>query len=45
MNLTTDPVYSLGRHEMFECWNGSSRDDVLVGLISFIALFWSLMRA
>jgi len=44
MNLPTDKVYSLGRHEMFKCWKGSSRDAVLVGLISFIALFWSLMR-
>jgi len=29
---------------MFKFWKGSSRDAVLVGFISFIALFWSLMQ-
>jgi len=29
---------------MFKCWKDSSRDAMLVGLISFIAVFWSLLR-
>ena len=44
INLSTEKLYSLGRHKMFKCWNYSSRDAVLVGVISFIASFWSLMR-
>jgi len=44
MNLPTDMVYSLETHKMFKCWKGSPRDAVLVGRISFIALFWSLMK-
>jgi len=41
MNLPTDKVYSLGRHNVFNCWKVSSRDAIIVGLIGFIALFWS----
>jgi len=29
---------------MFKFWKGFSTDAVLVGLISFVALFWSLMK-
>jgi len=44
MNLPTDKVCSAGMHKMFKCWKDSSRDAILVDVISFIALFWSLMR-
>jgi len=29
---------------MFKCWKCFSSDPELIGLIIFIALFWSLMR-
>jgi len=41
MNMPTDRVQSLGSHKMFTCWKDSSRDVLLVGLLSFIALFWN----
>jgi len=44
MNFLTDKAKSLGRRKMYRCWKDSFSDAGLVGLISFIALFWSLMR-
>ena len=42
MNLPTEKLYSLGRHEMFKCWKCSSSDTMLVGFITFIDLILEL---
>ena len=39
-----EKLYSLGRRKMFKCWKCSSSDPVLVGFITFIALFWNLKK-
>ena len=40
--MPTEKQCSLERHKMFKFWKGSSRDAVLIDLISVIGLFWSL---
>jgi len=30
--------------KMIKFWNDSSRDIYLIGIVSFTAIFWSLMR-
>ena len=44
MNFPTEKLYSLERHKMFKCWKWTYSDPMLVGFITFIALFWRLMR-